>query len=146
MMRTPTTRQGLRANDGHGTVDAILKAWTEAGPHPGWHKMAQAKVRAAMPVLARALDRLANETANPVSARHISVADATQTAEQQTSSRTHPPMRCTHTYDAYQCSREVGHPDAHVATGGTGNIYAVWADDSREGARIHTPDTPDKTR
>lgn len=40
---------------------AIVRAWTEAGSHPAWHFRMQQIVRSQMPVLGRALDRLAEE-------------------------------------------------------------------------------------
>lgn len=61
MPRTPTTPDGLSQFDGEDAVAAVIKAWTEPGPHPEWHTMMQRQVKIQMPVLARALDRLADE-------------------------------------------------------------------------------------
>lgn len=60
-MRTPTTPRGRAAYDHLPPFDAIVKAWTEPGPSPYWHREAQDQVRRAMPVLARALDRAAGQ-------------------------------------------------------------------------------------
>lgn len=60
-MRTPTTPRGRAAYDHLPPLEAIVKAWTEPGPSPYWHRTAQDQVRRAMPVLARALDRAAGQ-------------------------------------------------------------------------------------
>ncbi len=57
-MKTPTTDAGLRRFDNVDPVDAVVRAWTTPGRMPAWHARAQRVVRSAMPVLARALDRL----------------------------------------------------------------------------------------
>jgi hypothetical protein len=57
-MTTPTTPEGLRQYDHLPAVEAVLLAWTDPGTHPAWHRDRQAELRRAMPVLARALDRL----------------------------------------------------------------------------------------
>ena len=58
-METPTTPSGLRQYDHLPPVNAILAAWLEPGLNPAWHEQAKAATRDAMPLLARALDRLA---------------------------------------------------------------------------------------
>jgi hypothetical protein len=59
MTTTPTTPEGLRRYDDLPAVEAVLLAWTEPGIHPAWwHRDRQAELRKAMPLLARALDRL----------------------------------------------------------------------------------------
>lgn len=60
---TPTTPPGLRQYDGLDAVDAVAAAWTRPGPSPEWHEQSRARVRQVMPLLARALDRLAEEAA-----------------------------------------------------------------------------------
>ena len=60
-MRTPITPRGRTAYDHLPPYDAIVKAWTEQGLSPYWHREAQGQVRRAMPVLARALDRAAGQ-------------------------------------------------------------------------------------
>jgi hypothetical protein len=40
-------------------VAAVRRAWTDPGNNPRWHKTSQRMVRAYMPLLAEALDRLA---------------------------------------------------------------------------------------
>lgn len=57
-MKTPTTPAGLRRFDDVDPAQAVVRAWTDPGRFPGWHARAQRVVRSAMPVLARALDRL----------------------------------------------------------------------------------------
>jgi hypothetical protein len=61
MSHTPTTEAGLRRLDSLPAAEAVLVAWTAPGPRPDWHFKMQAEVRDSMPVLARALDRLARE-------------------------------------------------------------------------------------
>jgi hypothetical protein len=60
-MDTPTTPAGLRRYDQLDPAAAVLAAWTQPGANPGWHADAQHAVRRSMPLLARALDRLAQE-------------------------------------------------------------------------------------
>jgi hypothetical protein len=57
-MRTPTTESGLRVYDHLRPEEAVRRAWNTPGPNPYWHTKMQARVRKAMPLLARALDRL----------------------------------------------------------------------------------------
>lgn len=59
--RTPITREGLEEYDSLDPIDALIKAWTVPGKHPAWHYRMQQVVRANMPVLARAIDRLVQE-------------------------------------------------------------------------------------
>lgn len=59
MRRTPITERGLRQYDKLTPVRAILDAWTVPGNNPAAHAEAQRIVRAAMPLLGRALDRAA---------------------------------------------------------------------------------------
>ncbi len=66
-MTTPTTPDGLRQYDHLPAAEAARLAWTSPGYHSGWHRQMQDRVRAAMPVLARALDRLADEDARGAS-------------------------------------------------------------------------------
>lgn len=61
MRLTPTTPRGLRRYDDLPPAEAVVQAWTSPGPRPDWHHACVAEVRAAMPLLARALDRLADE-------------------------------------------------------------------------------------
>ena len=58
-MRTPTTRPGLEQYDHLPAEEAILRAWTEPGAAPDYHRYCQRLLRAQIPVLARALDRFA---------------------------------------------------------------------------------------
>lgn len=60
MVKTPITEEGLAQYDDLPAGEAVLLAWTEAGNNPRWHMLRQDDVRAEMPVLARALDRLAS--------------------------------------------------------------------------------------
>lgn len=57
-VRTPVTSAGLRRYDKLTATQAATQAWHVPGPNPAHHRRAIAQVRAAMPVLARALDRL----------------------------------------------------------------------------------------
>ena len=56
-MRTPVTYAGLRAMDRLEPGEAALRAWSEAGPHPEWHRGAQNAVRRSLPGVADALNR-----------------------------------------------------------------------------------------
>lgn len=58
-MKTPVTVRGLEAYDHLPPIDAIVAAWVNPGANPGWHYAMQDEVRMKMPLLARALDRLA---------------------------------------------------------------------------------------
>lgn len=55
------TPGGLRQYDDRPALDAVLAAWTRPGRSLRYHRAMQAEARAAMPVLARALDRLERE-------------------------------------------------------------------------------------
>jgi hypothetical protein len=54
----PFTRNGLKKYDDLDPIEAIFASWNEPGPHPEYHQKAKDEVRSAMPLLARALDRL----------------------------------------------------------------------------------------
>lgn len=56
---TPVTPGGLRQYDHLPPDEAVIAAWTRPGPRPDWHRERVDDVRAGMPLLARALDRLA---------------------------------------------------------------------------------------
>lgn len=58
---TPTTKVGVEIFDELHPLEAVLRAWTEEGVDPKWHREKQRQVSEAMPVLARALQRSANE-------------------------------------------------------------------------------------
>lgn len=58
---TPVTEEGLQTFDHLPANEAVLAAWLYAGNNPTWHHRMQQIVRAQMPVLARALDRLIEE-------------------------------------------------------------------------------------
>ena len=61
-MDTPTDPRRARDLASRGTpAQAVARAWTDPGPRPDWHRAAQDEVRRAMPTLAAALDRLAEE-------------------------------------------------------------------------------------
>lgn len=60
-VRTPHTPSGLKQLDELEPAHAVLHAWVTPGPSPEWHDRAKASVRATMPLLARALDRLQAE-------------------------------------------------------------------------------------
>ena len=61
MSHTPVTPEGLARFDDLTPVQAVVKAWTVPGSHPDWHNHMKAMLSNQMPVLARALDRLAKE-------------------------------------------------------------------------------------
>ena len=58
-MKTPISNVELF--DDIPAIEAVLHAWVDEGVRPHWHKTAQNEVRSWMPLLARALDRLASE-------------------------------------------------------------------------------------
>jgi len=61
-MITPTTDSGLKMYDHLSPAEAIAAAWNEAGPQAGWHARARTEVRMTMPLLARAIERLTQES------------------------------------------------------------------------------------
>ena len=58
MTYTPRTPEGLRSLNHLEPADAVLRAWTDPGPHPEWHGMTRLELHRSMPLLARALERL----------------------------------------------------------------------------------------
>lgn len=58
---TPMTAQGRTSLDHLPPEEALARAWSKPGPHPRWHRMTQQVVRDCMPLVARALDRLAEQ-------------------------------------------------------------------------------------
>ena len=60
-MSTPTTPEGLAQYDHLPAAEAVVRAWTEPGDHPAWHRDRQAELCKSMPLLARALARLVAE-------------------------------------------------------------------------------------
>jgi hypothetical protein len=62
-MATPTTARGVAQYDGLPADLAVAAAWSRPGNAPEWHERAQQLVRAHMPVLGRALDRIAVQEA-----------------------------------------------------------------------------------
>jgi hypothetical protein len=60
-MSTPTTPTGMTRYDHMPPAEAVVLAWTKPGPRPDWHEKMCERVRLEMPLLARALDRLARE-------------------------------------------------------------------------------------
>ena len=61
MRITPVTPRGLRKFDHLPPAEAVIAAWTSTGSNPSWGEAAIAETRAAMPLLARALDRLVQQ-------------------------------------------------------------------------------------
>lgn len=51
----------LNMYDGLPPEEAVAAAWTIKGRNPNYHVIKKAEVREAMPLLGRALDRLAEE-------------------------------------------------------------------------------------
>ena len=64
MARTPVSEEGLKSYDDLPADEAVALAWSEAGVNPTWHFRMQQIVRAQMPVLARALDRMVETKTN----------------------------------------------------------------------------------
>jgi len=58
---TPRTARGLTKFDGLPPEEALARAWSQPGSHPRWHRLTQQVVRDCMPLVARALDRLAEQ-------------------------------------------------------------------------------------
>lgn len=54
--------EGLRQYDDLSAAEAVARAWGDPGRYPTWHHRMQQIVRKQMPVLARALDRIVEET------------------------------------------------------------------------------------
>ena len=61
MRITPVTPRGLRKFDHLPPAEAVVAAWTSAGSDPSWGEAAITETRAAMPLLARALDRMVRQ-------------------------------------------------------------------------------------
>ena len=61
MRITPVTPRGLRKFDHLPPCGAVIAAWTSTGSNPRGGGAAIAETRAAMPLLARALDRLVQQ-------------------------------------------------------------------------------------
>ena len=61
MRVTPVTPRGLRKFDHLPPAEAVIAAWTSTGSNPSWGEAAITETRAAMPLLARALDRLVQQ-------------------------------------------------------------------------------------
>ena len=60
-IETPVTPQGLRKFDHLPPEQAAVEAWTSLGSNPEWGLQSKQLVRDAMPLLARALDRMAKQ-------------------------------------------------------------------------------------
>lgn len=58
VLSTPVTDAGLAQFDDLSPGEAVIMAWSESGDNPRWHHKMQDDVRAQMPVLGRALDRM----------------------------------------------------------------------------------------
>lgn len=58
MKRTPITKTALHRLDDLDPAEAIRRAWELVGLYPLHHFEAQAIIRATMPLLGRALDRM----------------------------------------------------------------------------------------
>lgn len=58
MKRTPITETALRCWDDLDPVEAIRRSWELVGLYPLHHFEAQGIIRATMPLLGRALDRM----------------------------------------------------------------------------------------
>lgn len=56
-----TTPEGPRKLDHLPPLEALAEAWSTPGPHPSIHLLHRRMVRDAMPLVARALDRLADD-------------------------------------------------------------------------------------
>lgn len=61
MEQTPVSADGITIWDQLTPEEAVVRAWTDPGKHPSWHHRMQQVVFKQMPVLARALDRLAKK-------------------------------------------------------------------------------------
>ena len=61
MRVTPVTPRGLRKFDHLPPAEAVIAAWTSTGSNPSWGEAAITETRAAMPLLARALDRMVRQ-------------------------------------------------------------------------------------
>ena len=61
MRVTHVTPRGLRKFDHLPPAEAVIAAWTSTGSNPSWGEAAITETRAAMPLLARALDRMVRQ-------------------------------------------------------------------------------------
>lgn len=62
---TPVTPEGLKTWDHLTPIEAVKAAWNAEGSRREWHHVAQGVVQHAMPLLARALNRLSWEEGAP---------------------------------------------------------------------------------
>lgn len=58
---TPFTEDDFQQARQQPALEAVVRAWTSPGTHPGWYANGVAQMRGAMPLLADALDRLAEQ-------------------------------------------------------------------------------------
>lgn len=58
---TPITISGAKAYDHLPAIEAVVRAWTEPGESPDWHRHKRRQVHAAMPLLGRALNRVSSK-------------------------------------------------------------------------------------
>ena len=72
-MRTPVSIGAIQEANRKPADVAVIDAWVEPGRHPEWHAAARARVRAEMPLLALALDRLACTRSRTIPARIHSI-------------------------------------------------------------------------
>ena len=59
--KTPVTEYGLQKFDHLPAHEAVLKAWVDSGANHAWHEQQRGVVEDVMPLLARALKRMALE-------------------------------------------------------------------------------------
>lgn len=62
MSKTPVTLRGLQQFDHLPAAEAVVLAWTVPGPAPRYHRDMKILVEEQMPVLARAIERLVEES------------------------------------------------------------------------------------
>ena len=60
-MNTPVAKDGMKKYDNLPSVEALVRAWSQAGANDEWHAKSKRIVREAMPTLAFHLDRLVYE-------------------------------------------------------------------------------------
>jgi len=60
-VRTPISANAILKYDHLSPEEAIVAAWKEAGASPTWHRACKQEVADCMPLLARAVARLASQ-------------------------------------------------------------------------------------
>lgn len=64
-MKTPINISRIEIYDHLSPQEAVVAAWTKAGNNECWHRQCKVQLRNSMPLLARAIERLAENPPGP---------------------------------------------------------------------------------